>query len=716
VDQNVDQVDSRLAEVKRTLGATGGDSNPVYSTNDQVIAVIDTGIDSQHVLLNGGKVLYAKSFVTDTPSCTASLPNSSSNNWDVVGHGTRVASIAAGKLTGTHQYLSSGVAPGAALIDLKVFACEGSTDNSIVNASLQWVLDNHQTYSIDVLNLSLGSSGGVTDGTSSTEVLVNLISAAGINVVAAAGNSGPSAGTISIPATAHHVISVGSMRMGGNGESMASYSSKGPTSDGRLGLDVIAPGTDMYAARARTTSNTSNSGQASSTGTSFSAPFVAGLIALGLAANSSLKPTVVTPCYGVSAPCATGVPNDLMNNPIEEILKLDCADWGLPGADSDSGCGYIRAGKALQRMYSQSPAISYPAVCSFSATTGPGATYGFYLEPGAVPGGVNVQSVSPSGVSDDRDWSVHGVRTDGTTFPLRKNHFVIISTTVATVLFSDAGPGRQLAMWNDPGDDPHYFEIVAGSTKNFVITISGYKNCPTGGKRWSAISTPSLTEGSETSTVVSFNDSGSETPTVTAGLGIVIETVTATSGRLNINIRAPSTATQQGAWKGFVMLRDSKQESRIQISVFDTYTAIPNFTTRVSISPTGVDLGSKLGFISYVGISDNGRYLGYATYSGEILGLASDPGYAQPVIVDLQTGARVTPSVVNGTALAAGVQIDLLDMSDDGQTYLLGMFPGGSGLFTGDTDDWYEVYIQTGNTRTQVGLRANERAAGLTSE
>jgi hypothetical protein len=164
------------------------------------------------------------------------------------------------------------------------------------------------------------------------------------------------------------------------------------------------------------------------------------------------------------------------------------------------------------------------------------------------------------------------------------------------------------------------------------------------------------------------------------------------------------------------MLRDSKQESRIQISVFDTYTAIPNFTTRVSISPTGVDLGSKLGFISYVGISDNGRYLGYATYSGEILGLASDPGYAQPVIVDLQTGARVTPSVVNGTALAAGVQIDLLDMSEDGQTYLLGMFPGGSGLFTGDTDDWYEVYIQTGNTRTQVGLRANERAAGLTSE
>ena len=715
VDQNVDQVDSRLAEVKRTLGATGGDSNPGYSTNDQVIAVIDTGIDSNHILLNGGKVLYAKSFVTDTPSCTASLPNSSSNNWDFVGHGTRVASIAAGKLTGSHQYLSSGVAPGAALVDLKVFACEGSTDNSIVNAALQWVLDNHQTYSIDVLNLSLGSSSTVTDGTSSTEVLVNMISAAGINVVVAAGNSGPSAGTINIPATAHHVITVGSMRMGGNGESMASYSSKGPTSDGRLGLDLIAPGTDMYAARARSSSNNSNDGQASSSGTSFSAPFIAGLIALGLAANSALKPTVVTPCYGVSTPCATGVPNNLMNNPIEDILKQDCADWGLPGADSDSGCGYVRAGKALQRMYSQSPAISYPVVCSFSATTGPGTTYGFYLEPGTVPGGVNVQSVSLNGASDNRDWSVQGVRTDGTTFPLRKNHYVVISTTVSTTLFSDAGPGRQLAMWNDPSDDPYYFEIVATTTKNFIVTISGYKNCPTSGKRWTVTSNPSLTEGSDTSTVISFNDSGSETPTVTAGLGVVAETITATSGQLNINLRAPTTTTQQGAWKGFVMLRDSKQESRIQISVFDSYTAIPNVTTRVTISPTGVDLGSKLGLFGYIGISDNGRYLGYQTFSHEMLGLAEDPVYAQPVIIDLQNASRITPSVVNGTALAAGVQIEILDMSEDGQTYLLGMYPGGSGLFAGDTDTWYEVYIQNGNTRTQVGLRANERASGLTT-
>ena len=229
VDQNVEQVDPQLVAAKKTHNATGGDSNPAYSTADQVIAIVDTGIDSEHVLLNGGKVLYRKNFVPNTTACTANEPTASTNNWDVVGHGTRVAAVAAGKLTGTHSKLSNGVAPGAALIDLKVFGCEPSTENSIVNTALQWILDNYQTYSIDVVNLSLGSTSDVTDGTSTTEVLVNMISSLGIVVAVAAGNSGSDAKTISIPASAHHVISVGAMRMGANGESMASFTSKGPT-------------------------------------------------------------------------------------------------------------------------------------------------------------------------------------------------------------------------------------------------------------------------------------------------------------------------------------------------------------------------------------------------------------------------------------------------------------------------------------------------------
>jgi serine protease AprX len=78
------------------------------------------------------------------------------------------------------------------------------------------------------------------------------------------------------------VISVGAMRMGISGESISSYSSKGPTSDGRNGVDILAPGTDYYVARARTTGFTGYQSLAAASGTSFAAPFVSGLVALML--------------------------------------------------------------------------------------------------------------------------------------------------------------------------------------------------------------------------------------------------------------------------------------------------------------------------------------------------------------------------------------------------------------------------------------------------
>jgi hypothetical protein len=715
VDQNVEQVDPQLVATKKMHNATGGDSNPAYSIADQVIAIVDTGIDSQHILLNGGKVLYRKNFVPNTPSCTASEPTASTNNWDVVGHGTRVAAVAAGRLPGGHSKLSNGVAPGAALIDLKVFGCEPSTENSIVNTSLQWILDNYQAYSIDVVNLSLGSTSDVTDGTSTTEVLVNMISALGIVVAVAAGNSGSDAKTISIPASAHHVISVGAMRMGGNGESMVSFTSKGPTSDGRMGLDIIAPGANLVTARARSSDFTNNDASVASSGTSFAAPYVAGLAAIALAANNNLRPAIGQICVGSQSPCPTGVVSASMSNPFEELIKLDCADWGMPGNDPDSGCGYIRAGKSVQRMYGSAPTVVYPTVCNFSAVTAANSSYGFYLEPGSFPSGVNVMGKTDAGgFWTTRDWFIQGVRTDGTTFPLRKNHYAAASTRVSSTFVSDAF-GRQVATWSTPNDPAHYFEIVNRNADTFVITLSGYKNCPTSNKRWNAISNPGLIEGVETSTVLSVSDSGGETPIVTGVLGIVIDSVTATAGNLNISIHAPTVANQQGQWKGAVMIRDSKQATRIQISVSDSHTAVTNFLSRLSISQTGRNEGSLVSTSFRPKISSDGNYVFYTSRSKEALGVSEDTGYAFPVIHDLHTGQRRSPAVENGVIIGNGSQIDILDISADGQTLLMGYFPGGAGIFPTDGDDWYEVYLQRGTTKQLVSLSAANRPANLST-
>ncbi len=716
VNQNVAEVDPQLVTAKLSHNATGGDSNPSYSTADQVIAIVDTGIDSEHILLNGGKVLYRKNFVTNTPSCTASEPTSSTNNWDIVGHGTRVAAVAAGKLNGTHSKLSSGVAPGAALIDLKVFGCEPSTENSIVNQSLQWILDNYQTYSIDVVNLSLGATSDVTDGTSTTEVLVNMISALGIVVVVAAGNSGSDAKTISIPASAHHVISVGAMRMGANGESMASFTSKGPTSDGRLGLDIIAPGTNLVTARARSADFPNKDENAASSGTSFASPYVAGLAAIALAANNNLRPAIGQICVGSQSPCPTGVVAATMSNPFEDLIKLDCADWGMPGNDADSGCGYIRAGKSVQRMYGASPTALYPTICNFSATTSANSTYAFYLEPGNSPSGVNVMGKTDAGgFWTTRDWFIQGVKTDGTTFPLRKNHYAAASTRVSSTFVSDAF-GRQIATWSQPNDPAHYFEIVNRNADTFAITLSGYKNCPTSNKRWNATSNPGLIEGVETSTVLTVSDSGGETPTVTGILGIVIDSVTATSGNLNISIHAPSIANQQGQWKGAVMIRDSKQATRIQISVSDSHTAVTNFLTRLTISQNGRNEGALIDTWFRPLISSDGRYVAYTSRSKDALGISEDSlVYAFPVIHDLHSGVRWSPAVENGRIIGDGALIDILDMSADGQTLLLGYYPGGDGIFPTDEDEWYEVYLQRGMSRQLVGLSAANRSLNLTT-
>ena len=120
------------------------------------------------------------------------------------------------------------------------------------------------------------SWGGDTNSYSARERTLDAFVAAHRDflVLLAAGNSGNQPGTIESPATAKNVISVGATDSA-SPETVVSFSSRGPTADGRFKPTLIAPGMRVVSA-----SSTSVCGTATMSGTSMATPLLAGGAAL----------------------------------------------------------------------------------------------------------------------------------------------------------------------------------------------------------------------------------------------------------------------------------------------------------------------------------------------------------------------------------------------------------------------------------------------------
>jgi serine protease AprX len=173
--------------------------------------------------------------ITDESKTADYFASIHDNAW----HGTMTSIVCAGngKLS---DGLYKGLAHGADLILIKTQNDSGKiTDENIIKA-LNWVKNNHQTYNIRIVNLSL--SGDVADKleTSAINQLAEDLFGANVLVVAAVGNN-PGA-VIMPPASSPHALAVGGLDDQNklDGDIILYHSSFGLTTDGILKPELIS--------------------------------------------------------------------------------------------------------------------------------------------------------------------------------------------------------------------------------------------------------------------------------------------------------------------------------------------------------------------------------------------------------------------------------------------------------------------------------------------
>jgi serine protease AprX len=294
------------------------------------IAVVDSGIDTSRPEF-AGRITAAVNLST--------LPGNSAG--DGRGHGTFVAGIAAGKLSGR-----DGAAPTAKLVSIDVMDDQGMARTSDVIAAADWILANKAQYGIKVANFSLHSSVANSFMYDPLDKAVEKLWFNGVVVVAASGNYGyadrPS-GVPFAPGNDPFVITVGASDTGKsvstNDDTAAPWSAYGYTLDGFAKPDVSAPGRYMVGPVPVTSTLYSERpdhivepGYMELSGTSFAAPVASGIAALILGQHPTFTPDQVKGALLLGA------------KPLPKA------------ADMSEGAGEVNAGRSIQ--FSNPPAAN----------------------------------------------------------------------------------------------------------------------------------------------------------------------------------------------------------------------------------------------------------------------------------------------------------------------------------------------------------------------
>jgi serine protease AprX len=292
-----------VERVRRNSDLTTANRGLPVSGRGVTVAVLDTGVDGTHGDLSGRIVQNLKLADTQSLGVGFNYPLTAPNvpNTDqAYGHGTFVAGVIAGNgQQSSGKY--AGVAPNANILGLSA----GDASLVFVLSGFDYLLANGASFNVRVVNCSF-SANTVFDVNDPVNIATKMLTDNGVNVVFSAGNTGPGADSLNPYSVAPWVVSTGATDDQGK---LASFSSRGDFGSPLFRPTLVAPGVNTVSLRASTVAAvttidglTQNDAQLSPTeipyyttgsGTSFSAPQVAGVIALMLEANPQLTPAQV---------------------------------------------------------------------------------------------------------------------------------------------------------------------------------------------------------------------------------------------------------------------------------------------------------------------------------------------------------------------------------------------------------------------------------------
>jgi cysteine-rich repeat protein len=277
----------QLAQTVPLVGAAGHHDYDVTGSG-VTVAVLDTGVDRVHIDL-ASKVIQEECF------CTGCCPNGSDRQSgagaaaDDHGHGTQVSGV----IASAGIVSPKGIAPDASIVAVKIANASGGLKDGDQLAAYDWLLERG---GVDIVNASFGGgrydeycdAGGSANALEATAV--DQLVAGGTLFVASSGNDGFPDGIVT-PACFQSSLAVGSTYDANVGSrtyrvcaDATSAADQVPCfSNSSTILDLVAPG-------AMITTTQRGGGATTSSGTSLSAPVVAGCAALLRQADPQATP------------------------------------------------------------------------------------------------------------------------------------------------------------------------------------------------------------------------------------------------------------------------------------------------------------------------------------------------------------------------------------------------------------------------------------------